>query len=182
MTGAARAASAVVGLAAFLSACGSSRSASPAPHELTLAEARAFDEFPLVYAGAEVEGLPLVATRERDDRARYVSFVYGDCVPLPEEGGCAPPAEIQTWPSRLRGPSSYETLVAGAPEPMKIRVRGMPALSFDAGTRLELTVGSSTVVVFGDSRGRVLDIVRALRCVTQPESVPAPSPDEPLAC
>jgi hypothetical protein len=36
---------------------------------------------------------------------------------------------------------------------------------FEEGTRLELFAGPSTVVIFGDSRARVLAVAGALRCV-----------------
>lgn len=134
---------------------------------ITLAEARSFDEFPLFFAGERVLGHPLVAILNRDDTARYVSFVYGDCEPAGLEGGCAPPVEIQVWPGSVRNLGSYDPSVAGMPTPERTTVRGVPAAFFDGRTRLELFAGPATAVIFSDSR-RLLELARALRCVTDP--------------
>jgi hypothetical protein len=69
----------------------------PPRSSFSLGEARAFDEFPLYSAGADVDGLPLTAVLRRDGTASFVSFVYGDCV-ASGDSGCAPPAEVQLWP------------------------------------------------------------------------------------
>jgi len=145
----------------------------------TLDQARAFDEFPLYSAGDRVDGLPLVAVLRRDDTARYVSFVYGDCTPG-DDAGCAPPAEIQIWPACRRHLGLYggSTLDSSAAE--RTTIRGVPAVSLDDGTRLEIQTGRSTVVVFADSRPRALRIAGALRAVdgsvVQGRSLPQPGP------
>jgi hypothetical protein len=150
-----------------LAACGSAaQDMAPLAGDLTLEQARAFEEFPLVYAGERVDGLPLVAIVRRDDTADYVSFVYGDCRPPSAEGGCAPPAEIQVWPAGRRNLGSYDVSRGGSvAEPTTIR--GSPAAFFDAGTRLELYTAQVTVVVFARSRERVGRIADALRCVVE---------------
>jgi hypothetical protein len=145
--------------------------------DLTLEQARAFAEFPLVYAGERVDGLALVAIVRRDDTADYVSFVYGDCRPLSPEGGCAPPAEIQVWPADRRSRGSYDTS-PGALTPELTRIRGSPAAFFDAGTRLEIYTAEVTVVVFARSRERAGRIAAALRCLAEGADTPADS----LAC
>jgi hypothetical protein len=152
-----------------VAACGSERRAGPS-HGLTLADARAFDDFPLYYAGDRVDGLPLVAIVRRDDTARYVSFIYGSCVPGSDQG-CAPPAEIQVWPSASRNLGTYDAGVGGAgPSLERVVVRDVAAAFLDEGTRLELFTDRSTIVIFSDSRERLLRIARALRCVTSPGS------------
>ncbi len=131
-----------------------------------LADARAFDDFPLYYAGDRVDGLPLVAIVRRDDTARYVSFIYGSCAPGSDQG-CAPPAEIQVWPSASRNVGSYDEGADGArPRLESAEIRGVEAAFLDEDTRLELFTDRSTIVLFSDSRERLLRIARALRCVT----------------
>jgi len=126
--------------------------------------ARAFDDFPLYSAGDRADGLPLVAVLRRDDTANYVSFVYGDCVPS-DDAGCAPPAEIQVWPACRRNLALYRSPSPAGPAAEPATIRGVPAAVLDDGTRLELQTGSSTVVVFADSRARALRIAGALRAV-----------------
>lgn len=145
----------------------------------TLDQARAFDEFPLYNAGDRVDGLPLVAVLRRDDTARYVSFVYGDCTPG-DDAGCAPPAEIQIWPACRRHLGLYggSPPVGSAAE--RTTIRGVPAVSLDEGTLVEIQTGRSTVVVFADSRPRALRIAGALRALNGSGSVGKPLP-EPVA-
>jgi hypothetical protein len=154
---------------------GDGRSLSKA--NFSLERARAFDEFQLYSAGERVDGLPLTAVLRRDDTADYVSFVYGDCV-ADDGAGCAPPAEIQVWPACRRSLALYDAGAAGSPSPERVVARGVPGAFFDGGTRLELQTGRSTVVVFAESRLRVLRIVAALRAVdgSVPAGVPLPPP------
>jgi len=166
--------------AAVAAACGAAQD-EPAPRgsQLTLEQARSFEEFPLVYAGERVDGLPLVAIVRRSDTAEYVSFVYADCRPSSVDGGCAPPAEIQVWPGSRRNPGSYDAAGPVTPVPERATIRGSPAAFLDAGTRLELYTGRATVVVFADSKERVRAIADALRCVS--ETAPA-APGSRLDC
>jgi hypothetical protein len=172
---------AVILVVATLAACGgAAEELAPLAGDLTLEQARAFEEFPLVYAGERVDGLPLVAIVRRDDTADYVSFVYGDCRPSSPEGGCAPPAEVQVWPAARRSLGAYHTSRGGtAPAPELTRIRGSPAAFFDAGTRLELYTAQLTVVLFARSRERVGELADALRCVAEDG---AKEPAESLAC
>jgi hypothetical protein len=144
--------------------------------DFTLEEARAFDEYPLWYAGDEVDGLPLTAILRRDDTARYVSFVYGDCT-AESDGGCAPPAEVQVWSAGARSPDSYDPSGPGAPVPEPTRIRGLPA-AFVGETQLELYAPGATVVVFAHTRERTVAIANELRCV-RPGARPR---DGPLTC
>ncbi len=148
---------------------------------ITLAEARAFSEFPLVYAGESVLGYPLGAILRREDTVRYVSFIYGDCEPAALEGGCAPPIEIQVWPSGARNLGSYgETAPRsawGSPALEPTTVRGLPA-AYVGDDQLELYAGTSTVVVFSASRARGLAVAARLRCLRED----ARAPPARLAC
>jgi hypothetical protein len=159
--------SAVVAL--VLAACGAGAGGHAVEPRgvLTLDEARAFDEHPLVYAGEQVDGLSLEAILRRDDTARYVSFVYGECRPTSRESGCAPPAEIQVWPAASRGLDSYSSPAPATPVPEPTTIRGLPAAFFDDGTRLEIYTPRTTIVLFSHSRDRVVTIAAALRCLAR---------------
>lgn len=168
---------AAVGLA--LAGCGAAREGDAreagrdtgAPRgDITLAEARAFNDFPLVYAGERVVGYPLVAILRREDTVRYVSFIYGDCAPAAIEGGCTPPIEIQVWPSAVRNLGSYAATgshaetARGSPVLEPTTVRGLPA-AYVGDDQLELYADASTVVVFAASRARRLAVAARLRCL-----------------
>jgi hypothetical protein len=131
--------------------------------DFSLAAARAFDEFPLYYAGEGVDGMPLTAVLRRSGRGHYVSFVYGDCTPA-SDAGCAPPAEVQVWRSADRNVDSYDLSTPGSPRLEHTRIRGRPA-AFVGDGALEIYADESTVVVFAASRERLLAIAKALRCV-----------------
>ena len=137
---------------------------------------RWLDDVPLYTAGEHVDDLPLVAVLRRDDTANFVSFVYGDCL-ASGDAGCAPPAEIQVWPACQRSLGLYDEAQLASAE--RITVRGVTAALFEDGTRLELETGRATVVVFADTRMRVLRIAAALRSVdgsVRPgRPLPAPS-------
>jgi hypothetical protein len=135
----------------------------------SLERARAFEEFPLYYAGEEVDGLPLTAVLRRDEGADYVSFVYGECTSS-SDSGCAPPVEVQVWPSGARSAASYEGS-PGAPALERTRIRGQPAAIVGDGTQLELYTEESTVVVFAD-RERLPAIAKALRCLRRERDGP----------
>jgi hypothetical protein len=140
-------------------------------------EALAFAEFPLYDAGDRVDGLQLVAVLRRNDTADFVSFVYGDCAAR-DDAGCAPPGEVQVWPACRRNLSLYDSPRPGTPVPERSVVRGVPAAFLDDGERLELQTGRSTVVVFGDSRARVLRMAAALRRLRErPSDGPLPDPE-----
>jgi hypothetical protein len=164
---------ALLGVAALAACGGAANEVPPLTGDLTLEQARAFEEFPLVYAGERVDGLPLVAIVRRDDTAAYVSFVYGDCRPSSPDGGCAPPAEIQVWPGGRRNLGLYDASRGGSSPSTLARIRGSPAAFFDADTRLELYTAQLTVVLFARSRERLGKLANALRCLVEE------APDEP---
>ena len=175
--------------------------ADPAPGVITFSDAQAFGEFRIFYAGDTVLDLDMtyVLMQPISQEAEYwqagdptrntVSFIYGDC-PRADEGGCAPPLEVQNWPACVRNPSWYSTQQYG-PAPESATIRTVPAAFFEEGTRVEIQTGISTVVIFGPSQSDVLAVANALRAVNsstpdQPgEPLPAPAPgsfDGTLAC
>jgi hypothetical protein len=166
-------------VAAAVVACGAASEGAKLQGNFTLEQARAFDDFPVYYAGERVDDLPLVSVLRRNDTANFVSFVYGDCIPVAYDQGCAPPAEIQTWPAARRNLGSYESSAAASPTPERTTMRGRDAAFFEGGTRLEIFAGPSTVVVFSESRERVTKIASALRCVAGAASG---EPEEKLEC
>jgi hypothetical protein len=159
---------------AFARASGTRPTDAPVRGNLSLAEARAAPGLDLYYAGASIAGLPLTAVERRGDSARYVSFLYGDC-PASDHQGCALPLEIQTWPACARSLSLYDDRDPFAPQPERGRVRGAPAGILDDGRQLELQTGSSTVVIFGETRGLVNRAAAALRGVNNSDP-----PGDPL--
>jgi hypothetical protein len=150
-----------------------------------LARAKAFTPFSLYWLGTGFEELPLVASFRRLDerdpvypiRANFVSFVYGRCS-ASNGVGCAPPLEVQIWPACERNPSVYDWTPSEAAAIEVLRVRGVPARFYDGGRRLELSTGSSTVVVFGQTREQLLRAARGLAGVNiarnAGEALPAP--------
>ncbi len=132
----------------------------------------------LLNAGERVDGLPLAAVLRREGTAEFVSFVYGDCAAR-DDAGCAPPAEIQVWPACRRNLGLYDDAFVDSTIAERMSVRGVTALLFEEGTRLELETGRSTVVVFAGTRGRVLRIAAALRALDG-SVVPARPLPEPV--
>lgn len=129
------------------------------------ANARAFERFPLYYAGEEILGLPLVAINRSDApesegeplRRDDVAFLYGLCQAI-GDAGCAPPLEIQVWNACER----YRGLYLIPPDD-SLRIRGVPAAFYDGNTRLELYSGIVTVVLFGESRDQLVAAAQGLR-------------------
>ena len=108
----------------------------------------------LYFAGDRVDGFPLVAILSRDDTAQFVSFVYGDCDPRDDLGVCAT-GEVQVWPACRRNLALYEDASAsggsaGADHCARSARRARRRHATRARDR------GATVVVFGDSRERVL--------------------------
>ncbi len=86
-------------------------------------------------------------------------LTYGSCNSHLEP--CQDPLEIQTWPECARDPNSY-TPERGASrrkqpllnprELVKIKTApGLPAASYNEGTRIELYGGGSTVVIYAQN-------------------------------
>jgi hypothetical protein len=126
--------------------------------------------FPSYWAGRSFEGLALTAVLRRCDlvradeyvRANYVSYIYGNCIAGDDEG-CAPPIEVQSWPSverdkRSLTPTPVESGVPGT----DTTVGGVPATKYEDGHRLEIYRADTTVLVFGDDPAQVDRIAAAL--------------------
>jgi hypothetical protein len=148
--------------------CGSQERAAVAQGGFSLEQARGFGDFELYALGEAYGELPLTAvTRVFDPspeappvRANYVGFVYGTCDA--SEGGCAPPLSIQVWAACERNPMVYSP-DAGQEQP--IELRGVPAFFYEGGRRLELSTGTSTVVIFATSREAALAAAGSLQGV-----------------
>lgn len=130
--------------------------------------------FRLYSLGREFDGLPLATVIRRCDNAdpmgsaNYVSYIYGTCTPKPAPGeasidsGCAPPLEVQIWPSCERTFGHYR---ASARAKMQPERRGVPVAEVD--DWLELYTEDSTVVVFGTDPERIDRAVSALQPVAR---------------
>jgi hypothetical protein len=122
-------------------------------------------------------------------RANFVSYTYGICPaldpaanPTPEDA-CAPPLEIQSWPSCERSVSDYE-LEPGVAYPNDgVGGTGDGALVyyFDGGTRVEIHTGTTTVVIMGDDPDRVEAAIASVQPEpdSEPPGSPSPPPEDP---
>ena len=124
------------------------------------------------FVGEPFEELPLTAIVGDPEP---LTFIYGDCEPAGDDGGCAPPLEVQIWPIERRPPGIISSMVACR----KVTVRGAPGAFFSGD--LDLYVGKQTVVIFADSAKRALRAAEALRPVDADratgEDLPAPAID-----
>lgn len=150
----------------------------------SLVAAQAFSGWDVYNVGASAGEFPLVAVLRRHDTmspspypANYVSFIYGNCYARADYG-CAPPAEIQSWPACSRHRALY-TDSPLSPKAEETSIRGVPASFFEDGTRLEVYTGNATVVLFGRSKDATLSLANALRgvnlTVTPTEPLPEPA-------
>jgi hypothetical protein len=159
-------------------------SADGGPPDAESAAPQSFDGFPVYYLGESFEDLALAEAPPAGDVA---SFVYGSCEPSGDTG-CAPPLEVQVWPACMRNPASYE-LAPGMPLPHREdTVRAVPAAFYEDGSRLELSTGSVTVVIFGE-RDQIVRAAEALRgfnfSLAPSQNLPPPVPgavEGELAC
>lgn len=141
---------------------------------LTLAQARAFDQFSAYFVGTSFETHPLEATIRlkaargrltQPVRANYLQFLYGSCeIPMRPDGtyqrGCTPPLAVQVWPACER----HTGLYAFGPDET-LTVRGAAAAFYEDHRRLEVFTGTSTVVLFGGGRADLLRAAAQLRSV-----------------
>ncbi|HXF00072.1 MAG TPA: hypothetical protein VN458_06980 [Solirubrobacterales bacterium] len=137
--------------------------------------------FPVYSLGSSVGGLPLTSITRRCDaleagapgRANYVSYVYGVCPGIEEgtENICQAPLAIQTWPACERSLADYQ-LAAGVPYPREKlgKLEGVPAYSFDEGTRVELYTSTATIAIFVTDPALIDPAVAAI----QPEPASEP--------
>ena len=131
---------------------------------------RRFDGYPLYFAGTAVAGLPLTHAEVLPNQT---FFIYGDCetgVGV-DPGGCAPPVEIQIWPSR-----PIAAGLRGCEE-----IRGVPAAMY--GDRIEVFTDTVTVVVFGHPRYVVARALRGVNTdVAADQDLPPPTRDREVPC
>jgi hypothetical protein len=149
------------------------------------------DDFDRYDAGASVEGhkkSKLVRRCEPDvgapTRINMSVTFYGSCEPAGSDGGCAPPVQVQSWPSCEHNLALYEKYPAAdgtTEEYTRTTIRGVPAAIFEAGQRIELYTARSTLVVFAENKGLAratanhLVGVHAGRLVRATEDLPAPA-------
>ena len=140
----------------------------------SLMQAQAIKEFDVYRAVNAPNGLSVSAIL-RNPPANDISFIYGSC--LPRTGGCAPPAEIQSWPACKRHLGLYGP---DGPTLEPAEVRGVPAAFFEGGRRLEIQTGRSTIVIFARTRDEVLGFAEALQglnvLVGPGDALPQPAP------
>jgi hypothetical protein len=125
------------------------------------------------YVGPSFEDLPLTDVLVPPGGAGdSTSFIYGDCEP-PDEGGCAPPLEIQTW-------SICDRLPSGSARSDLVSFRGAKALFDPAEEQAEIYAGRKTIVIFATQRElRRHAAKRVQPAGEQADSADLPSP--PLA-
>lgn len=141
-----------------------------APAYQTHTVGSSFDGLKLTYANNSCEpsvALGVAASGKvlRPPRNDNTTFIYGDCQPSGpkgDPGGCTAPLEIQSAPACERNARRYQT-ADGAPYPHKnLRIRGVPAASYDEGTILEIYTGRTTISIFGDRPSQVRRAAEAL--------------------
>lgn len=126
-----------------------------------------FGRHDVLWLGEGFEGLPLTQLSERVEPAapgfsppipsgvNMVVAIYGTCrPPAGEEGGCAPPLQVQTWPACEVALADLERVDA------RLTVRGVPAI--EGAGRLALATGGVTVTIFGTSRAQARRAAAAL--------------------
>jgi hypothetical protein len=145
----------------------------------SLEQAREFQEFELYALGESHGEHELTAVVRQFDgrpeappvRVNFVDFLYGTCTPAPgSERRCSPPLSVQVWTTCKRNPTVD---APGQDAPMEIR--GVPAYFYDGGSRLELSTGTSTVVIFAGGREKALAAAASLRGVNN-----SVAPGQPL--
>jgi hypothetical protein len=111
----------------------------------------------------------------------YVSYIYGDCTPAPEQP-CDPPVEVQSWPSCERNVSQYTVgpgdpaLAPDTPVPYtSTTINGLPAAVFEGGLQIELYTGRTTVDVYGTDPTQVMQAAGALQPAPVIPSTPVPA-------
>ncbi len=142
--------------------------------------------YTVYYLGATIEGLPVTdVTRTADPphpetpefgRADDVVYIYGDCPTYPPgspaskvEGGCVTPIQIQSTPlceahAALYTTPGGNTLDGSVPYPhTALRIKGVPAASFEGGTILELYTGHTTISIKGTDANQVRRVADNLR-------------------
>jgi hypothetical protein len=157
---------------------------APAVSRPRLHIAASFHEYPLYWLGRSYGGLRLSGvtttrvvvpnaahSRILRTHSHVVDFTYGRCsAGTRDEGGCAPPLEVQDWPACGRNAALY-----GLRLPLHVHIRGVPAKEF--GDRIELWTGTTDVVIFGRHAARAAQALESVRPATGPgDRLPPPAP------
>jgi hypothetical protein len=104
-------------LGALVASCGGSNA--------DLEAAREFDDYPLLWAGEEFEGLPVTHVELGPGGA---TFIYGDCEPKgDDEPSCTTPLQLQVFPL-----CANLAAVARAPIWKRRSIRGAPVGTIDS--------------------------------------------------
>jgi hypothetical protein len=142
---------------------------------LTLEEVRALPGPAPYFAGAEIAGLPLTAIDR--DTVWPLTFIYGDCDPVGDDGGCSPPLQVQIRPIDSRPPGIIQQRACSP-----VEIRGAPGAFY--GPDLDLYVGDFTISIFAHTRELVVGAAEALRTVDEEAvagDLPAPAIDADTA-
>jgi hypothetical protein len=136
----------------------------------TVNDAENFDDFSLYWLGESYEGLPLTAI------IRYtyvpepptpaltaedsVTFIYGDCTPVGEEGSCVPPVSITLEPYCMKPPEIYpQALRLGEP----FEVRGATAERITG--HLRVWAEDAAMTIFSDGSKPDIQVAEDLTAV-----------------
>jgi hypothetical protein len=121
---------------------------------------------------------PDPVTDPGDVRADYVNYIYGDCQIPAGADACSPPVEVQVWPICERTLASYQLSPdEGYAHTELPPINGVPAFLFDAGTRLEMYTGDSTVVIFAPDAELAEEVAHELK-LAPAQATPAQAPSE----
>jgi hypothetical protein len=116
-------------------------------------------------------------------RVNKVVTFYGTCNPASNDGRCAPPLQVASWPACERNLALYEKYPApdGTTDPYtRTTIRGVPAAIFDGGQQIEVYTADTTVVIFSEKAGLAKAAANRLtgihdgRRVTGTEDLPVP--------
>jgi len=115
-------------------------------------------EFDRYDAGAAVDGFTKGKTTRQCEpdvgaptRLNMVVTVYGSCNPPGSDGGCAPPLQVQSWPSCEHNLALYEKYPGRSTKKYtRTTIRVVPATILQGGRRIELYTAKTTLVVFGE--------------------------------
>ncbi len=134
----------------------------------TVADAEAFEGYPLYWLGEEFAGYELASVLEPTNGT--VGFVYGTCDPVGDDGGCSPPVQV------LVTPLCHELAVVTRDPAWKARdVRGAPVARLDG--PIVLTDGVQ-VKVYARSSPLARRALEALRTINHAGA--EIGPDDPL--
>lgn len=168
-------------LVAALVLCGCAHGGTP-----DLNAAKAFHRYPVYWAGAEMEGLPLESIDDYsafEDRAPSGwSLLYGSCeLEGTDHPSCAPPLQIQVSSAceRWAGQQNEKGDLFRFRGATAVWRGGLPAKGggeVEAGP-LEVFTGRTTVVIFAGRRKVAFSAARRLRTVHQsrPSTLPSPA-------